>query len=102
MADLNPRIHRLPAPTPAAQHGDARGGAVPQEQERREASAPGHGDSAVLSAAGRAALDRDDAPDLALTAEQALATATSAAESSVSIAGAAHTRAIMRAARLLR
>ena len=103
MSDLDPRIARLPRTTPASQHGQARGRSVPDDPARQERSAPGHGDMASLSSAGRAALDRDLAPDGAgLTADEALAAAANAAESSVSIAGAAHTALVMRGARLLR
>ena len=101
MSKLAPRINRLPPTTPAA-HGEARRGAVPQDGERREAVAPGHDDATILSAAGRAALDRTDDLESGLSAEQAQAIASHAADASVSIAGAAHTVAVMRGARLLR
>jgi hypothetical protein len=102
MADLDPTIRRLPPTTPTSPRGQARGRFEQPGASPREGSTTGHGDSAVLSAAGRAALDREPAAEGPLTAEQALATAAHAAESSVSIAGAAHTAAIMRGARLLR
>jgi len=101
LKEVEPRVTGTPA-VGSATSQDARRDRADVGVEVREGPRHGHGDRAILSSAARARL-RDDPEGSEVGDAIALARhVASSAQEHVTVAGAAHTAAVVRAARLIR